>query len=48
MKDKIKNILCLLIVVIAAIAYITCACLPSMEELKAMRSRPKITVCEQI
>lgn len=41
MNDRIKTILCFVIVVIAVIIYLVCACMPSMDELKEMFSKNK-------
>lgn len=43
MNDKIKTILCFVIVVVAVIIYLVCACMPSMDELKEMFSKNKKT-----
>ena len=47
MNDKTKTLLCLIIVVLCVVVYITFACLPSWDELREMRMKCK-TVCKPI
>lgn len=42
MKDSVKNILCLVIIIAALVLYLGCCCLPSLEEIKEKFAKKKL------